>query len=51
MVHKELIMYIIAYNLMRALLLQSCIIMQVLFFRLSSPKKGGFFQNGLREKG
>lgn len=35
MVHKELIMYIIAYNLMRALLLQSCIMMQVQMDRLS----------------
>jgi hypothetical protein len=35
MVHKELIMYIIAYNLIRALLLQSCIIMQVQMDRLS----------------
>jgi hypothetical protein len=35
MVHKELIMYMIAYNLIRALLLQSCLIMQVQMDRLS----------------
>jgi hypothetical protein len=35
MVHKELIMYIIAYNLIRALLLQSCLMMQLQMDRLS----------------
>jgi hypothetical protein len=35
MVHKELIMYIIAYNLLRALLLQSCVMMQLQMDRLS----------------
>ena len=35
MVHKELIMYIIAYNLIRALLLQTCINVQVQMDRLS----------------
>ncbi len=35
MVHKELIMYIIAYNLIRSLILQSSIILQVQMDRLS----------------
>jgi hypothetical protein len=35
MVHKELIMYMIAYNLIRALILQSCIILQIQMDRLS----------------
>jgi len=35
MVHKELIMYIIAYNLLRTLLLQSCVMMQLQMDRLS----------------
>ena len=33
--HKELIMYIIAYNLLRTLLLQSCVMMQLQMDRLS----------------
>jgi hypothetical protein len=35
MVHKELIMYMIAYNLIRALILQSCITLQIQMDRLS----------------
>ena len=35
MVHKELIMYMIAYNLIRSLILQSSIILQVQMDRLS----------------
>jgi hypothetical protein len=35
MVHKELIMYIIAYNLIRVLILQSCILLQIQMDRLS----------------
>jgi hypothetical protein len=35
MVHKELIMYMIAYNLIRALILQSCILLQIQMDRLS----------------
>jgi hypothetical protein len=35
MIHKELIMYIIAYNLIRALLLQTCIKVQAQMDRLS----------------
>jgi hypothetical protein len=35
MVHKELIMYMIAYNLIRALILQSCITLQIQMGRLS----------------
>ena len=34
-VHKELIMYMIAYNLIRSLILQSSIILQVQMDRLS----------------
>jgi hypothetical protein len=35
MVHKELVMYMIAYNLVRSLILQTCIRMQVQMDRLS----------------